>query len=175
MTSTDSLPVAWLAVARENLASSLEKIEHCLAQLPDADLAWRPFESANSITNIILHLCGNVRQWIISGVGRAKDVRNRPLEFSDRRVVPKAELLERLRTTVREADAVLAKLPPEDLLAQRRIQGFAGDATTLSAIFDTLTHFRGHTQEIIYITRLRLTDRYQFHWQPKGAEQGAAV
>jgi hypothetical protein len=160
---------AYLATSRHRLAEFVKKIKHCLGQLSDEQVWWRPHDSMNSIANIVLHLCGNLRQWIISGVGGEADIRDRPKEFSDRSSMPKAELVRRLEETVSQADAVLATLPDPQLLQPRRIQGF--DETALSAIFDSLSHFRGHTQEIIYITRLQLGVAYKFEWVPT-KEQG---
>jgi uncharacterized damage-inducible protein DinB len=162
---------AFLVEARRTLASSLTKIVHCLEQLEDDDLGWRQHESHNSIQNIVLHLCGNVRQWIVHGVGGQPDVRHRPSEFSDQQPLTREELLARLTATVALADRALAAYPPEHLLDARRIQGF--DTTVLAAIFDSVSHFVGHTHQIVYITRLRLGDAYCFQWAPADAEQGA--
>lgn len=162
---------AFLSENRQALAGAMRKITHCLDQLKDTDLWWRPHESHNSIQNIILHLCGNVRQWIIHGVGGAPDLRNRPLEFSDRRPIAKTELFEKLRATIAEADAVLTALSPEKLLDRRRIQGF--DTYVLAAVFDSVSHFVGHAHQIVYITRMRLGDAYRFQFVPTSVEQGA--
>ena len=169
--SPESIGEAYLAEARAALKSSLAKISHCLDQLADEDLWWRAHESHNSIQNIVLHLCGNVEQWITSAVGNKPDMRNRPAEFSDRRPIVKAELLEQLKRTLAEADAVLATCPSHSLLERKRVQGF--ETTKLSAIFDSVSHFVGHTHQIVYITRLRLGDRYRFQWSPTTKEQGA--
>jgi hypothetical protein len=126
----------------------------------------------NSIANLLLHLCGNVRQWIIAGVPRGTDTRDRPREFAERDPIPKDELFRRLDAVVREADAVFSAITDAQLLEPRRIQGF--DETVLSATFDALAHFNGHTQEIVYITRLQLGDAYQFAWMPTTPEQGAS-
>ncbi len=165
-----SIGRAYLDEARRTLDSSLRKIMHCLDQLSDSDLCWRSHESHNSIQNVILHLCGNVRQWIIHGVGGVPDTRNRSQEFSDRRPIARADLVGKLRETVAEASAVLAATDPARLLAQQRIQGF--DTTLLAAIFDSSSHFVGHTHQIVYIARLRLGDAYKFQWVPTGPEQG---
>lgn len=166
-----AIGAAVLNEVRQTLAGSLNKIVNCLDQLADEDLWWRQHESHNSIQNILLHLCGNVRQWIVHGVGGEADVRQRPSEFSDRQPLAKAELLKRLRETVAQADRALASFPPERLLESRRIQGF--DTTVLAAIFDSVSHFVGHTHQIVYITRLRLGDAYRFQWEAANAEQGA--
>lgn len=162
---------AYLEQGRIRLSRSHAKILHCVNQLSEEQMWWRPHESMNSIANVILHLCGNLRQWITSGVGGEEDVRRRSEEFSERGPIPKAELIRRLNEVVAGADAVLASTAPETLLDARRIQGF--DETVLSAIFDTLAHFAGHSQEIICITRLQLGDDYQFSWKPETPEQGA--
>jgi hypothetical protein len=125
----------------------------------------------NSIANLMLHLCGNVRQWILAGVGGAADVRNRPGEFAERSRISKAELIHRLDEITQQTDAVLAGLSEQQLLQPRRIQGF--QESVLSAIFDSLTHFQGHTQEIVFLTRLQLGDAYQLAWVPATREQGA--
>lgn len=163
---------AFVNEARQTLAGAMKKIENCLQQLRDEDVWWRQHESHNSIQNIVLHLCGNVRQWIVHGVGEAADVRERAAEFADRRPLAKAELLARLRETLADADRALVEFSPDKLLEPRRIQGF--ETTLLAAIFDSVSHFVGHTHQILYITRLRLGDNYRFQWEPASAEQGAS-
>lgn len=171
MTAEKSVGQAYLAASRHRLTECVKKIKHCLAQLTDEQIWWRPHDSMNSIANIVLHLCGNMRQWIISGVGGEPDIRDRPKEFSNRSSMPKVELIRHLDEVARQADAVLAGVSDQQLLERRRIQGF--DETAISAIFDSLSHFRGHQQEIVYITRLQLGDAYKFEWVPTTKEQGA--
>ena len=72
------------AAANQELTNAFDRIRHCLGQLSDEQVWQRESEAMNSIGNLILHLCGNVRQWIVSGIGGAKDVRQRPNEFSER-------------------------------------------------------------------------------------------
>jgi hypothetical protein len=143
-----------------------------LDQLDDAQIWWRPNESMNSIANLVLHLCGNLEQWILAGVGGAVAQRNRPLEFSERTQIPKEELSQRLAARVSQVGDVLERVNDAQLLERRRIQGY--EETVLSAIFETVGHFNGHTQEIVYITRLQLGDAYRFAWVPATPEQIAA-
>jgi hypothetical protein len=166
-----SVGQAYLAQGRRKLAACHQRIKHCLDQLSDAQVWWRPHESMNSIGNLLLHLCGNVTQWIIAGVRGSPDRRNRPEEFAHRVAIPKDELIRRLDEVVREADAVLAGITDSQLLEPRRIQGF--DETVLAALFDSLSHFNGHTQEIVCLTRWQLGDAYRFAWVPATPEQGA--
>jgi hypothetical protein len=166
-----SVGQAYLAQARQRLAAAHDRIKHCLGQLDDVQVWWRPHESMNSIANLVLHLCGNLRQWIISAIGGAQDVRNRPQEFAARDPIPKDELLRRLAAVMTEADVALSKFDAAHLLDARRIQGF--DETALSGVFGCLAHVSGHAQEIVYITRLQLRDAYVFAWEPASPEQGA--
>jgi len=172
-----NLSKAFIAVSREVLAEGVRKIEHCVGQLDDEQIWWRPRPEMNSIANLMLHLSGNLKQWIVAGIGGAKDVRNRPLEFSDRSNRPKAEVIAILGKTVTEVGAVLAKLTAEQLILPRRIQGF--ETNVIGAIMHTIPHFRGHVQEIIHVTREQLGEKYRFDFVPKGKEQesasGAAV
>jgi hypothetical protein len=151
--ATRGLGHVYIEEARRRLAACHERINHCLNQLNDAQVWWRPTESMNSIANLVLHLSGNLDHWIVSGVGGAQHHRNRPLEFSERTTIPKEQLSQRLCSAVSRADHVLAQVNDARLLETRRIQGF--EETVLSAIFESLGHFNGHTQEIVYITRLR--------------------
>lgn len=167
----DDLAQAVGGEAAQTLEKGLERIEHCLAQLSDDQVWDRALPALNSIGNVLLHLAGNVRQWIIAGIGGAADIRHRPSEFSERGPIPKAELLGRLSSVVGEASALLRQTSAAELLRQRRIQGF--DVTGLGAVFDTVPHFRGHVQEIVFMTRLMLGDLYRFAWTPTTVEQGA--
>jgi len=169
--SVDSSAV-FLDAARHRLAEGTRKIEHCAAQLSDEQLWWRPRPEMNSIANLMLHLSGNVRQWLVSGLRGDPDVRNHPNEFSDRSGRTKAQLLAILKSAVADADAALSRLAPDQLISPRRIQGFETNVT--DAIFDCLCHFNGHVQEIIHLTRSQLGDRYKFDFIPRGPQQESA-
>jgi hypothetical protein len=171
--TTDELAVGVGAAAGHELESALERIMHCLGQLNNEQVWWRSQPNLNSIGNLILHLCGNVRQWIVAGVGGTADTRNRPSEFAERGPIPKDELQRSLEAVVKEAKHILAGVDARQLVSVRRIQGF--EVTGLAAIFNSVSHFRGHTQEIVHITRLQLGDGYRFAWTPTTPEQGAPV
>jgi hypothetical protein len=157
------------AAARESLAKGVGKIHHCLDQLSDEQVWWRPSPQMNSIANLMLHLAGNIRQWLVAGIGGARDERNRPAEFADRSNRTRRELSAVLSAAVGDADKALAKLTADQLTARRRIQGF--DTTVIDAIFDCSTHFQGHVQEIIHMTRQQLGPKYRFDFVPRGTEQ----
>src|SRR5437868_10305740 len=82
----------------------LPKIESCLRLLTDEQTWWRPNAESNSIGNLLLHLAGNVRQWIVSGLGGQPDERVRQTEFDEQGTIPKDDLLSRLRAAIVDAD-----------------------------------------------------------------------
>ena len=143
---------AFIQQARELLrAEYLPKIERCLEKLTDEQVWWRANPEANSIGNLLLHLSGNARQWIVSGLGGEPDRRLRPAEFSERSVIPRGELVTRLNETISEVDRVLASFQAEQILDRYQIQG--NEVTALAAIFHVTEHFAMHTGQIIFITK----------------------
>ncbi|SRR5579883_80786 len=171
--TADELAAMVGTAATHELDTALERIKHCLDQLTDEQIWHRHQPGLNSIGNLILHLCGNLRQWIVAGIGGASDDRNRPAEFAEQGPIPKEELMRSLEVVAEEAKWVLAGVNARQLAEVRRIQGF--DVTGVAAIFDSVPHFRGHTQEIVHMTRLQLGDSYKFAWTPTTPEQGAPV
>src|SRR5262245_15697153 len=162
MESANDVRKPFLKEARSLLMEDfLPKIRKCLEVLEEDDLWWRAHENNNSAGNLILHLCGNVRQWIIAGLGGEPDFRQRSKEFSERARIPKAALLTKLEQTLEEADRVLASFDLDELLAARTIQGF--QTTALRAVFHVVEHFSFHTGQIIYITKLRRAVDLKFY------------
>ncbi len=129
----------------------LGHIERAVAPLSDEQVWSRPNEDSNSIGNLILHLTGNVRQWIVGGVGQLPNERNRQQEFDERQMIARDELLVRLRVVLGESDAVLAGLGEPDLAERRTIQG--SDTTVFEAIYHVVEHFSGHTGQIQWIAK----------------------
>jgi len=168
MPTNEELARTYVADTQYWLTNNVGKIKHCLSQLTDEQVWWRPQEPMNSIANLILHLCGNVRQRIVATVGGEPDCRDRPSEFTERGPIPKGELIRRLNEVAERADSVLAGLDAEQLAESRRYQGLSRvfDGTVLSTVQHCLMHLSGHVQEIIYITRLQLGERYQFQTLP---------
>ena len=112
---------------------------------------WRPNPASNSIGNLILHLNGNVWQWMVASFNGLEDQRNRPAEFSATGDLPAADLLARLGETMEEVAKVLARLTPEDLLATHHIQGYT--VTGLAAVYQVVEHFGLHYGQIVYIAK----------------------
>ena len=165
MNTTSAAPAvapAFIDQARKFLSEEyLPKLERCLEQLTDEQIWWRANEQSNSIGNLLLHLSGNARQWIVCGLGGANDARVRQQEFDERRAIPRAELLANLRQTLRDVDTTLAGFDHGKLLERYPIQGTT--ATALEAIFHVTEHFSMHTGQIILLTKLLTASDLHFY------------
>ncbi len=161
--------IAFLRHARFRLVEDyFVKINKAVAELDDEQIWWRPNESSNSIGNLILHLAGNVRQWLVSGVGGAEDVRDRAREFAERSHIGKNELLDLLKTTLDEADAVLAGVESEcagqnDAPLHRLCKPQAYEQTVLDAVFHVVEHFSYHTGQIVFLAKWLVEGRVRFY------------
>jgi len=144
----------FIAQSREYLTGHyLPKISAAVALLSDDDLWWRPNDHSNSVGNLLLHLTGNIEQWIVGGVGGTSVSRHRAAEFGQREPIGRAALLARFEGVVRAADAVLAGLEPGALAASRTIQG--RETTVISAIYHVVEHLAMHAGQILYVAKLR--------------------
>lgn len=162
MTQPAELAEAFISQARSHIKDDfMPKIGKCLEGLAEDDIWWRADESNNSVGNLLLHLAGNVRQWIISGLGGAADHRDRPTEFSQRQPISREALWSSLEATVDEADRVLQAFPRHQLLTKRMIQKY--EETALQAIFHVVEHFSYHTGQIVYVTKLRQKKDLRFY------------
>ena len=128
------------------------RLKTCVESLTDEQVWWRPNEASNSIGNLMLHLNGNMRQWIVAAFNRQEDRRNRPAEFAEHGPMRRADLLNQLGATVREAEQVLLHLTEADLLAEYEIQGYR--ARGLDAVYQVIEHFGLHFGQIAYITKM---------------------
>lgn len=143
---------AFIARSRYHLSEDfLPKIERCLDLLSDEQIWWRANGKSNSIGNLVLHLSGNARQWIVCGLGTSSDARDRDAEFAQREVISREELLLRLRQTIAEVDKTLAQFDSDSLLEVRKIQG--NEVSALEAILHVVEHFSMHAGQIVYITK----------------------
>jgi uncharacterized damage-inducible protein DinB len=152
MTNDTLVARAFLDYSMQKLAGEYwPRLRHCVESLTEEQLWWRPNEASNSIGNILLHLNGNVAQWILAGLGRRDRSRDRPSEFRRREPVARAVLLEQLGATVNEAARVIGALSASDLTAPRTIQGY--QVTGLEAVYHVVEHFGMHYGQIIFITK----------------------
>ncbi|HEV7857966.1 MAG TPA: DinB family protein [Pyrinomonadaceae bacterium] len=139
----------------------LPKIERCLEELSDEDIWWRTHDEGNSIGNLLLHISGNARQWIVGGVGGAENRRERQQEFDQREGISRAELLDQLRRTLDDVEGVLARQDADAMLEPRQIQKY--DVTVLEAIYHVVEHFAMHTGQIILLTKMLKRTDMKFH------------
>lgn len=148
----------------ELLDQAMEKITHCLDQLNEAQIWWRPEKSMNSIGNLMLHMAGNLNQWGVVPFTMAPDRRDREAEFECEIRLTTSELSNKIQSVVNEAKNQWRHLADGQLNRQIQIQGF--DVTYMEAVIHTASHFVGHTHQIIQLTRLQLGAAYRFHWTP---------
>lgn len=146
------------------------RIEACVAKLTPEQVWVRPNENSNAIGNLILHLNGNVRQWILSGVRGDTDDRVRDLEFDTRGGIPPDRLIARLRETMSAALETIRTLPEDRLTEQHVIQGY--DVTLLQAIYQVVEHFSGHASQIIFATKLITAEDLGFYRNLRGSGKG---
>jgi uncharacterized damage-inducible protein DinB len=134
-------------------ADYLPKIVRCLDSLSEGDVWWRANPASNSIGNLILHLDGSTRMWVVGVAGCRLVARDRASEFAERGPIAKDTLLTRLRATLAEVDAVLAGLNGDTLLERRKSS--REEVTVLWAILHAVEHFGMHTGQIILLAKLR--------------------
>jgi hypothetical protein len=141
----------FLNCSAAKLRQLLSRIEACIPQLTEEQIWDRAGENSNACGNLCLHLAGNVRQWVLHGIGGAVDVRTRDAEFHARGGIGRGELLARLSSTVNEACAIIEALPESRLTEVIHPQNY--DVTVLEAILVALEHFAQHTGQIILLTK----------------------
>jgi hypothetical protein len=154
MTASDAgLATLFLDFSRAKLLGQYwPRLRSTVESLTDDQIWWRPNDACNSIGNLLLHLNGNVGQWIVASFNRTEDARNRPSEFNERARIPGRELLAKLTATLDQAGAVLNRLTPEDLAATYEIQGYES-ITGLAAVYQVVEHFGMHYGQILYIAK----------------------
>ena len=134
-------------------ATYVPRLSEALAVLPEQDLWWRPHAGVVAFGTILLHLEGNVRQWLVSGLGGAPDQRDRATEFATTDGPGVDALLARLRSTIDAAVAVLETLDDEALARSYCIQGF--DTSGSHAVYHVVEHFSWHTGQAVWIAKAR--------------------
>ena len=143
------------------------KLHHAVDALPAGALWWRAGDASNSVGNLLLHLTGNIRQWVGSGIGSTMDQRDRDAEFAARAAAPAAELLADLDRALDEVDGVLAALAPSALGEQRTIQG--RDVLVFDAVYHVVEHFSMHVGQIILLSKMHAPGAVQFYEDAGGA------
>ncbi len=152
----------FLEFSRDKLLNQYwPRLRACVESLNDEQLWWRPNQASNSIGNLLLHLNGNVQQWLVASFEREHDDRNRPIEFSERQVIPARALLDKLGTTMQRASGVLARLTAADLRQTFHIQGYT--VSGLHAVYQVVEHFGLHYGQIAYVTKMLRAEDLGFY------------
>lgn len=133
------------------LTWNLERIGRCFNELTEAQVWERPNSSSNSVGNQVLHLCGNITQWILTGLGGAPDIRLRDEEFATAGGFTKDQLLARLTEVITESIAVIDGMQEEDLLQVRPVQAYEHDGVFI--LMHVVEHLSYHTGQIIFWTK----------------------
>jgi len=142
----------FLKYSTDKLQQYESRIEKCLDTLTPEQIWARTAETQNAVGNLVLHLAGNLGQWILSGVAGAPDHRDRDAEFAARGNVDASELKHRLRQRVDETVAVISALTPEQLMEHTVVQGY--DVSKLHAVYHVVSHFSEHAGQIVFATKL---------------------
>ena len=154
MDSSSELTRTFVSFSRRKLLEEMwPRLCSCLDSLSNEQIWWRPNEASNSIGNLLLHLNGNLRQWVLQGVGGIENSRDRASEFRQRDAIATVELRASLESTLREIDALLPTLTASDLLAKHDIQVYK-DVTAMDAIYHVVEHFAMHYGQILFISKL---------------------
>jgi uncharacterized damage-inducible protein DinB len=153
--STNPVADKFLEYAATRLQQLEGQIHICIAQLSEEQMWRRGGEHENSVANLLLHLEGNLRQWILHGIAGQPDVRERDAEFRLTPVAAKAEVWARFSATLGESREVIAGLPTERLLEVIDPQPASNmrHVTILESIFKVVSHLDHHAGQIIVLTK----------------------
>jgi uncharacterized damage-inducible protein DinB len=158
----DDTTTLFVEFSREKLLRQYwPRLRKCVESLTDEQIWWRPNEATNSVGNLLLHLNGNVQQWLVASFEKLEDTRDRRAEFNERQIVPAAVLLEKLESTMRRASDVLDRLTEADLRATFHVQGYT--ASGLHAVYQVVEHFGLHYGQIAYITKMLRAEDLGFY------------
>jgi uncharacterized damage-inducible protein DinB len=130
---------------------NLPRIEKCLNELNNDEVWKRPNSSSNSIGNLVLHLCGNITQWIISGLGKEHDKRNRDSEFEASSGYTANELKEKISSTISKAVSIIKNLDEDGLTSVKSVQG--NNYSGIAIIVHVTEHLSYHTGQITFWTK----------------------
>ena len=119
-----------------------------LQSISEEELWLKPNNSLNSIANLILHLCGNITQYVIASLGETKDMRNRDQEFSKKDGLNKSEVFKKLEDTVDTAKRVIFDASADQFLKVRSVQGFTFSG--IGVVLHAVEHYSYHTGQIAF-------------------------
>ena len=148
----EKLVKEFIAQSLHSIDENTPRITRCMNELEEADAWMRPNNVSNSVGNLILHLCGNITQYIISSLGETEDIRERDKEFSANGGYSKSRLMEKLNITVEKAKSIIQTMDRDNLLRKRWVQGF--EYSGMGIIIHVTEHYSYHTGQIVFWTKL---------------------
>jgi hypothetical protein len=161
-TSDANIAALFLGFSRKKLLEEYwPRLRSAVEPLTVDQVWWRPNPASNSIGNLLLHLNGNVGQWLVASFNQLDDQRNRPAEFIERRRLPKGDVIGQLERTMQEAAKVLGRLTVTELAATYEIQGYT--VSGLAAVYQVVEHFGMHYGQIVYITKALRAEDLGYH------------
>jgi hypothetical protein len=147
----NAIAALFLDYSCRKLENMTDNLRVCLEKLSNTQIWERHGAHENSVGNLVLHLCGNMRQWVIAGVGGAPDVRRRDEEFSTEGGMDGEELMGRFSVTVDEMLKIIAAVPASRLVEIVHPQGRT--VSVLDAIYQVVGHVQQHVGQIILLTK----------------------
>jgi len=127
------------------------RIEQCLEELTIEQIWHKPNRNSNSVGNLVLHICGNIRQYCMTGIGGHTDIRKRNLEFSEKGPFPKADLKLKMKNLLMDISPVLDSIESKVMIEERKVQGFTMNVTSI--LIHVTEHLSYHTGQIAYYTK----------------------
>lgn len=140
-------------IRRRLITESVARLEQCLSLLTDEEIWHRPNRETVSIGNLVLHLCGNVRQWILSGLGGEPDIRTRQAEFDEPGPIPREVLVGMINEVASSASKVLDTVTPDTLMRVYNVQGFEESGSAI--LIHVTEHFSYHVGQVTYAVKCR--------------------
>ncbi len=140
------------SIQRHLFEEGFPRLRKCLEELEEEEIWFRPNENSNAVGNLVLHLCGNIRQWVLSTFEQEKDIRQRAEEFAERQTIPRQQLLDQLSKLEKQIAPLLDRLKPEQLLKTYQVQIFKPSG--MDILIHVSEHFSYHLGQISYITKM---------------------
>lgn len=137
---------------RRVMDESFNRIRKCLGMLCQDELWNRLSDDTMSVGNQVLHIHGNVSQYILQGIGGRNFQRKRNEEFKDHNDLDIETLLFLLNKLEVDMKSVLHQLTPDELLRVRPVQVF--EESGLSILTHVMEHTSYHTGQITLLTKL---------------------
>ena len=139
-------------IKRRLFEENVPRLKKCVEALNNTQIWYRPNAHSNSVGNLVLHLCGNVRQWVVAGLGGAEDLRERQKEFDEKGPIHSEKMLQDLDDLMKTVNRVLDRIEATDLLKIYKVQGY--EESGISILVHVTEHFSYHVGQMTYIVKM---------------------